>query len=330
MQETLEQIWDSIVSFFKVNRGIKLIALLLAILLWLYVVANNTYVYPIEVPIRVVNVPPGKTLASDVPKKVTARFRGKGTTLFKAIITLPYSDIYLRLDLRRVEKSETFYLSDYIQKTPDNFIIPRGYNLQLVEIVRPEVITVQLDEVGTKKVPVYSEIQVNAAPGYTQVGPVFFQPDSVQISGPAKVIESIDSISTERRDFEQADTREEGDVGLVNPSQDLIKMNQNETHFLIDVQTISERRITDIPVQVKNAPQHLEVTTAPSTVTLTVEGGSEYIFGINPSDVDVYFDYEAKWDPEKAFYVPQVEPPKYVLRWRDMSPNQVEVVVRRK
>ncbi len=330
MQETLEQIWASIVSFFRINRGIKLVSLLLAILLWLYVVANNTYVYPIEVPIHVVNIPPGKTLASDVPKKVTARFRGKGTNLFKALITLPYSDIYLRLNLRHAENSETFYLSDYIQKTPDNFVVPRGYNLQMVEIVHPEAITVKLDKKISKKVPVFSRFQVNAAPGYTQVGPVDFQPDSVQISGPSSVVASIDSIITESRTFEQVDTREEGNVDLVNPNPDLLEMDQKEAHYLVDVQTISERKITDIPVRIINTPRHLEVTTAPSTVTLTVEGGSEYIFNLKPSDINVYFDFESDWNPDKAYYVPQVEPPRYVLRWRDMSPKQVEVVVRRK
>lgn len=327
--ETLTQIWESIVSFFRVNRGIKLVSLLLAILLWLYVVANNVYVYPIEVPIRVVNIPPGKTLASEIPESATIRFRGKGTILFKAMLTMPYSDIYLRLDLRRVDSTRTFRLPEYLSHSPGNFVISRGYNLEMVDLVRPEEITVRLDSTISRIIPVFSKLQVTPAPGYTQVGPVRFSPDSIMVTGPAMQVSQIDSIPTERRNFEQLDTREEGAIALINPDGELIHLSAKETHYLIDIQTISERKVTDIPIRIRNAPPNLDVTTAPSTVTLTLEGGSEYIFSLEPDNIPVYIDFAEIWEPDKTYYVPQVEPPQYVLRWRDMSPRQVEVVVRR-
>ncbi|MCF7805425.1 MAG: hypothetical protein K9N46_06190 [Candidatus Marinimicrobia bacterium] len=328
--DTFLQLWDNFVEFFRVDRGVKLGAFLLAILLWVYVVTANTYVYEMQVPLEVVNVPPGRTIAEQVPQKVKAEFRGTGITYFKTRLSLAYSDMALRLDVRRVDRAEQFYLPQYVRDHPDNFIIPRGLNLELVDVVSPERIEISLDKRAVKRVKVIPDITVEAVPGYTIVGDVFINPDSVILRGPASRIEQIDSVNTETVRIDNADNNVSGQATIRFPEPGLIHAAVQSVRYSAEIQPISERRITDIPILVQNVPSNLEVTTAPSTVSMTIEGGSSYIYELQPQDVEVYFDYAEDWTPTVNNYAPTVEMPKGVLRYRNMTPERVEVTVVRK
>jgi len=330
VKETLHQFWNDLVEFFRVDRGVKIGSLLLAILLWLYVVTSNTYVYEMRVPLEVINVQPGKTLAEKVPEKVRARLRGTGITYFKTKLSLAYSDMALRLDVRRINTAEQFYLPQYVADHPDNFIIPRGLNLELVEIVSPERVEISLDKMAVKQVKVVHQVEVNLTPGYTQVGPVSIVPDSVRIRGPVSRVREIDSVITEKVVLAQVDNNIDGTARIRFPEPELIDAAVSNVRYSAEVQPISERRITDITIEARNVPSNLRVTTAPSTISLTVEGGSKYIYELKPSDIDVYFDYAEDWQPTKNKYVPHVEIQEQVLRYRDMSPARVEVMVVRR
>ncbi|MBS1271054.1 MAG: hypothetical protein MAGBODY4_00183 [Candidatus Marinimicrobia bacterium] len=330
MIEFLQQFWNDLIEFFQVDRGVKIGSLLLAILLWLYVVTSNTYVYEMRVPLEVINVQPGKTLAEKVPDRVRARLRGSGITYFKTKLSLAYSDMALRLDVRRIDTAEQFYLPQYVQDHPNNFIIPRGLNLELVEVVSPERVEISLDKMAVKQVKVVPQIEIKLTPGYTRVGSINIAPDSVRIRGPVSRVREIDSVFTEKVELAQVDNNIDGSADIRFPEPELIDAAVNSIRYSAEVQPISERRITDIPVDTRSAPGNLQVTTAPSTVSLTVEGGSKYIYELRPSDIDVYFDYVEDWEPNKSNYVPHVEIPESVLRYRDMTPARVEVMVVRR
>ena len=319
--------WSEIREFFREDRGVKLGSFLLAIVLWLYVVASNVYVYEMQVPLKVINVQPGKTLAERVPEKVTARLRGTGITFFKTKMSLAYSDMALRLDVRRVNTAEQFFLPQYVQNHPDNFIIPRGLNLELMEVVSPQRVEISLDKEAVKRVKVVSQIDMKLVPGYTQVGAISIQPDSIQLSGPVSRIREIDSVFTEALALTDVDNNVHGMAALQFSEPGLLRAEVKSVRYTAEVQPISERRITDIPVETRNTPSYLEITTAPSTVSLTVEGGSEYIYQLQPQEIQVYFDYARDWQSGVSQYVPHVNVPEDILQWRNMSPAHVEVMV---
>ena len=325
----LEEVWESVKRFFRVNPGVKLSSLLLAILLWLYVIASNAYTYQLEVPLRVVNIRPDLTLAQELPNSVTARFRGTGITYFKTVLSSAYSEFVLRLDARRVEGTTDFYLQSYVGNHPDNFVTPRGLDLELVEIVQPEVVSLQLESVEERMVPVRPRIQLTTQPGYALVGELEIMPDSVKLRGPANLVGQVDSLETEPEEVLGADDPVSGTVSLHIEHPGLVQLSVHQIRYQADIQPISERRMNDIPVEIRNAPDRLAVTAAPSTVSLTLEGGTEYIFDLKPADLSVYIDFPSQWNPDEDYYVPRVRMPEDVLRWRNMTPARIELVVRK-
>ncbi len=325
--EALQKFLTSVGKFFKRDMSIKLGSFVLAVLLWLFVVTSNAYVYQLEIPLRIINVQEDKTLAEEVPETVTVQFRGSGITYFKAMITRPYSDMSLRIDVQRITNFYDYNLEDYLAEHPDNLNLPRGLNLELVDIVYPEVVHVQLDDVVEKTVTVTPNIELQTASGHVLVGSINIEPDSIMLRGPAERLAELDSIPTEDLNIDEADEQINGSLALDIPSQSLIQTSVQEVQYSADVQPISERVMQDIPVQVLNVEDNLDVSTAPSTVTLTIEGGSDYIYNLNASDINIFIDFQSDWNPNQNYYVPHVETPPDVLEWQNMNPKRVEVIV---
>ena len=95
---------------------------------------------------------------------------------------------------------------------------------------------------------------------------------------------------------------------------------------MINVQPISETIVTGIPVQLVNKPNDVNVFVNPATVSLTIVGGLEQITNISPEDIDVIIDFDY-WNSEKQFYSPSIKLPKFLIEWKDLSPNNLEILV---
>ena len=95
---------------------------------------------------------------------------------------------------------------------------------------------------------------------------------------------------------------------------------------MINVQPISETIVTGIPVQLVNKPNDINVFVNPATVSLTIVGGLELITSISPEDIDVIIDFDY-WNSEKQFYSPSIKLPEFLIEWKDLSPNNLEILV---
>ena len=75
-----------------------------------------------------------------------------------------------------------------------------------------------------------------------------------------------------------------------------------------------------------NKPSDVNVFVNPATVSLTIVGGLEQIASILPEDIDVIIDFNF-WSSEKQFYSPKISLPNFLIEWKDLSPNNLEILV---
>ena len=79
-------------------------------------------------------------------------------------------------------------------------------------------------------------------------------------------------------------------------------------------------------VQLKNVVDEVQVFLSPQTVSLTVVGGIDFISSLNPKDIYINVDF-SKWKPSVKFYPIQVEAPTDIIKWMDLSPQNIELIV---
>ena len=136
---------------FTMDVQIKLGSLLLAVLLWFFVVTDIEYFFDLEIPLKVEGLTEDKALNNEIPQVIKGRFRGKGHSLLWARMTLPASETGLVLDLTKTKNTQVYYLDKYFVDHPDRFILPRDYNLDLIHIVEPESIWVSVEVMAHKE-----------------------------------------------------------------------------------------------------------------------------------------------------------------------------------
>lgn len=167
------------------NWPLKLAAVTLSLILYVAVAAQEqvTQEQPMQLQVR---VPPGRTLLG-APESLTVVLRGKIAELLRARL------FHQVLVLQVPETLSTATWTTALQ--PSSIEIPKGTDVQVAEI-KPGTITVQLDSVAFKDVPVVARVSVRPDSGQSLDGGLQIMPSVVRIVGPRKLLAAIESVAT--------------------------------------------------------------------------------------------------------------------------------------
>ena len=267
------------------NYKAKLFSLFFALFLWFFVVTDNYFDHTTAVSVRIVNQPSGWILKNEIPSRIMVLFRGTG----KELLTFASRDKEIELDLRESARSRTFRLTvDMIAGIPPEMtIIP-------VRIIGTDSIHVELDRFAQKKVRITPQMSVVPEDGYTQVGPILFEPDSVVVSGPKSVVDTLVRVNTVRREFTGLIKSLSGKIGFPSALPTMIEYSDPDVRFQIDIQRLGEKSIPDIPIRVINVPRGITVQAVPATLSLRLQGGVELLSRITKEDIEATIDYRSR------------------------------------
>lgn len=322
--------YSGLIEFLKHRKFVlRLGAIGLAILLWLFVISSENYLMTMSVPIEVRNLSTQKALLEEVPHSAQVKFSGTGRNLFKTFLLKRfYGDFKLVLDLERISDEYEFVLNRYYRDYPKKIVIPNVFDIEYMEVVSPREITISLGDYATKKIPIFSNIFFQPAPGYIITGNVIINPEQIEIAGPHEIVEVITSLST------IIDTLPNLTTSIVQrfeidsiPTQ--LQLSSTVVSVAVNVQAISEKIVSEVPITVINVPIGYRVFVSPQTVSLTVIGGIDQILNIEPEDISLTVDFARHWNLQKQFYEPLVMIPAGLLDWQDLSPRNVELIVTR-
>ena len=309
------------------KMGIRFGAISLACLLWIFVISENMYLMVVDMPIEARNLPARHALKEEVPKYAKVRLKGTGRSLFKTILLSRFIPGFkLVLDLERISEEYDFILNDYFERYPQKVSIPSNFDVSYVEVIYPRSIHISLDEYKEKTVLVEPKIRIKTAPGFVIVGKPIISPSKVKIAGSRNIVESIYFVSTISDTIIDASLPISIMLSLKSESGQLLEYTPKTVSFKQSVQSISERIISEIPVQILNVKEDVQAFVSPQTVSLTVIGGTEFISSLEPESLIVSVNFN-DWNSKKQFYDLNVKTSKDVISWMDLSPQNVELVV---
>lgn len=298
---------------------VKVLSLLSALFLWFYVVTDNIYEYPLQVPIEISAYPENKVLLKPLPEKARVLFRGTG----KAFLSQSFRVNRLDLDLSGAGDVSTVPLSiEMIHGIrPSEVFRP-------VRIIEPDSITVYLDARKVRRVPVNPQFTIGPADGYTQVGEIVLEPDSVRLSGPAQVVDTIAALQTIEKQFSGETKPIEGKVDLIPPASPMVQVSELSTEYAVDIQRIHEITIDEITVQVVNAPSSVKVTVVPSTLSLKLRGGVDLLMQLSAEDIQAAIDYRTRNRYRPGRIPASIEVPEDVS-FSNAKPKFFELIIER-
>lgn len=298
----------------------------IAFVFWFFIKSEDTYTINLDIPLVARNLQEQKTYKEEVPESIFVTLKGTGRSfIWLRVFNNFYGDDFKAvIDLSSITDEYNFELDSYYKENPEKIVLPSSLDLQFVEVLNPRNVQIKLQRYMVKKVPIESQILASTEPGYIVIGGQF-SPDSISIGGPEEAVNEIDFVFTEKDTLLGLIASVNGNWSILNPNK-LVSFDPKKVDAFIDVQPISETIITGIPVELVNKPNDVNVFVNPATVSLTIVGGLKQITNILPEDIDVIIDFDL-WNSEKQFYSPTIKLPDYLIEWKDLSPNNLEILV---
>mgnify|MGYP001185320496 CR=1 FL=1 len=315
----------------KVQKGrfpIWFGAFFFAVTLWTFVISEHRYNYVIEMPIEVRNIREGKTLGGEVSPTAEVRFNATGRAFLKTLLLKSISDFKLVLDLERVSTEYNFYLNDYFDRYSQKVVVPAGFELDFVEVVQPDSIHISLDDYMIKPVSVESSVIVKPLAGFIMIGKANIYPKIIELKGPREIIRNVNELETIEKTFNSVESSIKARIDLKFDFPRVVESSDTSVIFEAKIESIGERIISEVPVNILNIPEGIISFANPSTVSLTVSGGVDFIASLEPNDIYVSIDFN-ELNEGNLSHEPLVVVPDDVLQWSDLSPKTVELTIRR-
>jgi YbbR domain-containing protein len=169
------------------NLGLKLTAVFLSIVLWIFVTSRGQSEISFDVPIEFKDIPPGLEIVNHSVKVISLNMRGQERLLKN---TKP-ADISVSLDLSKAKKGESTY---YVHR--EDIRLPHAIT---VTNINPSNVKVTTEETVKKTVKVIPLVTGEPEKGFS-VKSVAVIPRTVEIDGIRPEIARINALKTEPLD----------------------------------------------------------------------------------------------------------------------------------
>ncbi len=247
--------------------------------MWLLVNLSKEYRSSIEVIIKYKNPPVGKILFKDGGDTINAEISTSGLGFIRNRLDVPEIDI----DLDKVLL--TNYKNDFWLPNRSLDILRERLNVKEVYRVKNDTISLIINKLGKKLVPIKSMIKVNTGQGF-KIKKINKSIDSVLIRGPLNYVQTISSINTDTTTFKEVDEDFNAKVKLIYPFK---IEGEKFIDYDIEVEKYTEK-IFDVKIQPLQAPANSKVQIIPSMTKLKVNVGYSEFSSINVDDFQVVCD----------------------------------------
>ncbi|WP_035334291.1 hypothetical protein [Dokdonia sp. PRO95] len=281
---------------------------------------SKTYNTQYEVALSVTDVPLDRTIQTIAPELIKIQTEGSGFSLLANALDAPVAAIpYEQLD--QVSKR------DFVFNTNENQQVIKSVmngDLSILSMT-PSQITITIDSVASKQVPVISKATLDYKSGYGGRNKMTIVPDSVTVVGPSSLLSNIRFIPTEQKEILNINTDLSEKVQLsLDALPDELKISHKSITLHQEIAKFTEGKIT-VPITVLNDPEK-RVKILPKTAEIIYLVELENFESITPSDFLVTCDYATASNADAYLTLKIAREPKGVKSVRLIN-KQVKFIV---
>lgn len=265
---------------FVENLGLKLLAMALAIGLWLSVAGETVIERGFEVPLGFQNVPADLQVAGDPPDTLHVRVRGP----MSIVNRLALGDVVAVLDLAGERPGERRLFDMFADR------VRTPFGVEVIQVI-PATITAALERAGAPRtVPVVPDIEGQPAEGFA-VGRISMVPESVEIVGPTSLLDGVVEAITEPVLIEGSTERVQSLVTIGVSDRVLRLQTPSSAEVTVEIVPAPvERNIQELTISSRSLEPGLEVSFDPSSVTVGIRGSEALLRAMAEGEVDAFID----------------------------------------
>ncbi len=259
------------IASLKRNKALKLFALLLAVAAWFAVGSEERTETTLQMALELTNVPKQLMVTNEIPSQIEVRVQAPRSV----IRDLTDEKRHIRIDLAGSKPGTRHEII-----TPSVLNFPRGV---VVSRIRPNAVTIELDQALNRRLDVLPVIKGSPAPGF-EVGEITLTPKETMVRGPKNVVQQLKQINTIPIDISKLSSSLTREVELDFQNLPLTSLDTQPIVAKITIrpklQTKTFANIVIVPYGASN-PLRLD----PAKVTVTVRGPATNLDLLRPEEI---------------------------------------------
>lgn len=248
-------------------------------ILWISITLSEEFYSTINLPLRVIDAPSGYTVSTDLPGNISVKIKGIGWRL--AGISLG-SESYFNVSAKN---DSGVVLSNLYANTINNTWL--SSDLSVIEI-SPDTVSFVIEKTIVKKLPVIPDLNIDFKTGFGLSAQLTVTPDSVNVSGPKSLINSLKGLKTQSVKLSQLDSQTRVKASFENSK---LVTDVPFAEIFLDVQRIVDKTVDNIRVEVIDVPADRDVVLIPNSVSCLVKGGINILGRLTENDFKAYVHY---------------------------------------
>lgn len=299
--------------------------LIVSTVIWYLSKLNHEYSTSLNYPVRYESLPKGKVLVGEPPRKIQLKVKAFGYTLLKCKLGAALSPIELDLNKHLSYSYEGTKVKQFVLTYRlRNSVVKQLGNEILLEGIEPDTLVIELTDMASKKVQVKPNVEFNFEQQYMQSGFLDLDPDSITISGPKSIIDTINEVFTKEVKLKKLNQKVSKKISLVPVNQ--VSFSKRSVVLSLPVEKYTEITVK-VPVISNNHPDSLKLLFIPKAVDVKCNVVLSKYFTLTPTMFKAEVDYtQISSSLSKKLKVKLVTVPSFV-NLVDYSPKYVEYII---
>lgn len=329
MQDNLFRQFGTLFKREKAKVKVRIVAflffLLVATILWYLNKLSYEYTVDVNVPVRFENTPSGKILVGDPPKYVSLNVRGFGYTLLKYQVNARLSPITINLQSSGILKEQGDDQKFMLITNRSRHLFSGYLSSDLIlERVSPDTIFFQFTNLAERKVAVKPQIDYTLKKQFMASGDMSVVPDSVILTGPQAIIDTIPYVQTNRHFLTELDRPISTKLKLTPIPQ--VSFSHRMAEVKIPIERYTEANLA-LPIEVRNLPDSIQLIILPRFVQVKCNVILSEYHNLENSGVTAYVDFNETDLMIGNRLIIRVEGENYVVTNLGFQPTYVEYFI---
>ena len=300
--------------------------LLISASIWFLNALSENYTSVLEYPLVYTDFPEDKVFVGELPGHLDLQINAHGYALIRyrmfrkpVPISFDVSDYNLSPGQ---DSSSTHILTRYLK---DHISRQLPTELQLLEI-KPDTLYFQFADKVTRMLKIRADFNYTIVNQFTIKDGIMLTPDSVEVTGPDLILDTLAFISTESQELGEL-TRNYSDKVRLSQKPDLT-YNFTRVECFIELERFTELQVA-VPIEVLNLPDSILLQTFPSSININCKIGLSKYDRIENYPFRAVVDYEKIEERVQTLSVSIQNLPEYLLAY-EYYPKTVEFLKSRR
>lgn len=296
--------------------------ILVSVVFWFLTKLSKEYESTVVYPVSYENLPNDKLLQEEPEKEISIHIKATGFKIISGKLlprTLKINATNLLL------KSKTDY---YLLLSQQRLAIQRQMNAGVsIDHFIKDSVSFDLGFLGQKKVPVKLNTNFSYEAGYDMEGVVKLTPDSVIVSGPESILDTISFVETFLFTQSNLNGSIKQDLTLKNfENTNNISLNVSSVSIDAKIEKFTEGTLK-VPFNIINLPDSIQINTFPKEVDITYKVALSNFGKVQPSSFFIECDYQLSSQNNLLYLVPKLNRQSDLVKNVKITPNKIEFVI---